>query len=173
MSFRTWLRVFFFSIVIIPMVAVAFVLFKLTGDSETGRADAGIAAGLRNAFAVYAEDVSRATPALRAAARDGELRAALLARDDRAAARRMNALLRTDPTVASIAFYEPGGRRAAAAGSPDAVAPRSAPLSQPSGRAFRTLAGSVAYADAFLREGPRPSGRGGGIFRNGKRPAPP
>src|SRR4051794_40613592 len=169
MSFRTWLRVFFFSIVIIPMVAVAFVLFKLTGDSETGRADAGIAAGLRNAFAVYAEDVNRATPALRAAARDGELRAALLARDDRAAARRMNALLRTDPPFPPTAFYEPGGRRAAAAGSPDAVAPRSAPLSRPSGRAFGTLAVSVTYADAFVREVQRLSGREVSIFRNGNR----
>src|SRR4051794_22018389 len=102
MSFRTWLRVFFFSIVIIPMVAVAFVLFKLTADSETGRADAGIAAGLRNAFAVYSDDANRATPALRAAARDPGLRAALLSRDDRAASARMDALLRSDPTVAAI-----------------------------------------------------------------------
>ena len=93
MSFRTWLRVFFFSIVIIPMVAVAFVLFKLTADSETGRVDAGIAAGMRNAFALYSEDASRATSALRAAARDGGLRTALLAGDERAAAARLGALL--------------------------------------------------------------------------------
>src|SRR5256885_11826717 len=107
MSFRTWLRVFFFSIVIIPMIAVAFVLFKLTGDSETGRADAGIAAGLRNAFAIYTDDARQATPALRAAARDRGLRAALLAHDNRVPAARMNALLRTDPTIAAIAFYSP------------------------------------------------------------------
>src|SRR5829696_7418038 len=149
MSFRTWLRVFFFSIVIIPMVAVAFVLFELTADSETGRADAGIAAGLRNAFAIYAEDAKQATPALRAAARDRGLRAALLAGDNRAADARMNALLRGDPTLASIAFYSSGGRRLAAAGSPDAVAPRSAPLSRPSGRRLGILAVSVTYADAF------------------------
>src|SRR4051794_36013608 len=129
MSFRTWLRVFFFSIVIIPMVAVAFVLFRLTADSETGRADAGIAAGLRNAFALYTQDANRATPALRSAARDQALRAALLANDHRAAAARMNAMLRAEPTVAAITFYSPQGRVLAAAGSPDAVAPRSAPLS--------------------------------------------
>src|SRR3954451_10155980 len=169
MSFRTWLRVFFFSIVIIPMVAVAFVLFKLTADSETGRADAGIAAGLRNAFAVYTEDASQATPALRAAARDRGLRAALLAGDDRAASARMNALLRAAPTVASIAFYGPDGRRVAAAGSPDAVAPRSAPLSRPSGRKFGTLAVSVTYADAFVREVQRLSGREVSIFRRNTR----
>jgi diguanylate cyclase (GGDEF)-like protein len=169
MSFRTWLRVFFFSIVIIPMVAVAFVLFELTADSETGRADAGIAAGLRNAFAVYSEDAHRATPALRAAARDQELRAALLARDHRAASARMNVLLRTDPTLASIVFYDPGGKRVAAAGSPDAVAPKSAALSRASGRKFGTLAVSVTYADAFVREVQRLSGREVSIFRRGRR----
>src|SRR4051794_28876551 len=158
MSFRTWLRVFFFSIVIIPMVAVAFVLFQLTGDSETGRADAGIAAGLRNAFAVYTEDASRATPALRAAARRSELRAALLAGGDGAGSAGMNALLRADPTIASIGFYDSSGRRVAAAGSPDAVAPRSAPLSRPSGRKLGPLAVSVTYADAFVREVHRLSG---------------
>src|SRR3954471_23959814 len=107
MSFRTWLRVFFFSIVIIPMIAVAFVLFKLTGDSETGRADAGIAAGLRHACAIYTADARQATPTLRKAARDRGLRAALLAHDNHAAAARMDALLRTDPAIASIAFYSP------------------------------------------------------------------
>src|SRR5215211_920257 len=116
MSFRTWLRGFFFSIVIIPMIAVAFVLFELSSDSETGRADAAIAAGLHNAFAVYSDDARRATPALRAAARDQQLRGALVARDDRTAAARMDVLLRTDPELAAIAFYEPGGKRVAAAG---------------------------------------------------------
>src|SRR3954470_8697079 len=169
MSFRTWLRVFFFSIVIIPMAAVALVLFKLTGDSETGRADAGIAAGLRNAFAVYTEDAGSATAALRAAARDRELRTALLGDDMRAASARMNALLRSDATVASIAFYNARGRRVAAAGSPDAVAPRSAPLSRVNGQKFGTLAVSVTYADAFVREVQRLSGREASIFRGSTR----
>src|SRR4051812_43352094 len=169
MSFRTWLRVFFFSIVIIPMVAVALVLFKLTADSETGRADAGIADGLRNAFAVYTDDAARTTPALRAPGRARELRALLLSRHDRAAAARMNALLRGDPTVASIAFYDRDGRRVAAAGSPDAVAPRSAPLSRASGRKFGTLAVSVTYADAFVRDVKRLSGLEVSIFRRNTR----
>jgi diguanylate cyclase (GGDEF)-like protein len=169
MSFRTWLRVFFFSIVIIPMVAVAFVLFKLTADSETGRVDAGIAAGMRNAFALYSEDANRATSALRAAARDGGLRTALLAGDERAAAARMGALLRSDPTLASIAFYSPSGERLAAAGSPDAIAPRTAPLSRDDGRRFGTLAVSVTYADGFVRDVERLSSHEVSIFRGGRR----
>src|SRR5919204_1962629 len=159
MSFRTWLRVFFFSIVIIPMIAVAFVLFRLTADSETGRADAGIAAGLWNAFAVYTDDAHRAAPVLRSAARDRGLRAALLAGDERAAAARMNALLRGDPAIASIAFYSSAGRLLAAAGSPDAVAPRSSAVTRPSGPRFGTLSVSVTYADEFVHEVQRISSR--------------
>ena len=53
MSFRRRLALFFTIIVVIPMIAVAVVLFHLTGDSETGKADAEIAQGMRSAFAVY------------------------------------------------------------------------------------------------------------------------
>jgi diguanylate cyclase (GGDEF)-like protein len=169
MSFRTWLRVFFFSIVIIPMLAVAFVLFKLTADSETGRADAGIAAGLRNAFAVYSDDADRATSALRRVAADPGLRASLMARDRRAARARMNAMLRRNPRAAAIAFYTPGGRRLPAAGSPDAVAPKSAPLTSASGRRFGTLSVSVTYANAFVNRVHQLSGREVSIFRGGRR----
>ena len=42
MSFRARLLVFFTIIVVIPMIAVALVLFSLTKDSETGKADAQI-----------------------------------------------------------------------------------------------------------------------------------
>jgi len=45
-SFRSRLLLFFMIIVIVPMVAVALVLFSITADSETGKADAQIAQGL-------------------------------------------------------------------------------------------------------------------------------
>jgi diguanylate cyclase (GGDEF)-like protein len=81
----------------------------------------------------------------------------------------MNALLRNDPTVAAIVFYDASGKRAAGAGSPDAVAARSAPLSRANGRKFGTLAVSVTYADAFVREVQRLSGREVSVFRRGNR----
>ena len=65
MSFRGRLRVFFTIIVIVPMVAVAAVLYRLTADSETGKADAGIAAGMRIAFSLYDASAEQAEPALR------------------------------------------------------------------------------------------------------------
>ena len=40
-SFRGRLRLFFGLIVIVPMIALAVVLFTLTARSETGKADAG------------------------------------------------------------------------------------------------------------------------------------
>ena len=46
MSFRSRLLLFFMIIVIVPMIAVALVLFSITADSETGKADAAIAQGL-------------------------------------------------------------------------------------------------------------------------------
>ena len=47
MSFRGRLLVFFTIIVVIPMIAVALVLFSLTEDSEHGKVDARLAGGLR------------------------------------------------------------------------------------------------------------------------------
>ena len=46
MSFRGRLFIFFTIIVIVPMAAVAVVLFKITSDSETGKSDSRIAQGL-------------------------------------------------------------------------------------------------------------------------------
>ncbi len=44
MSFRSRLTLFFVAIVIVPMVAMAVVLFRLLSDNESGKADARLAA---------------------------------------------------------------------------------------------------------------------------------
>ncbi len=43
MSFRGKLAIFFFLVVVVPMVSVAFVLFRLVDDNETSKADARLA----------------------------------------------------------------------------------------------------------------------------------
>ena len=43
MSFRGKLGIFFFLVVVVPIVSVAFVLFNLVEDNETGKADARLA----------------------------------------------------------------------------------------------------------------------------------
>src|SRR4051794_26429571 len=169
MTFRSRLRLFFTIIVIVPMIAVALVLFVLTGRSETGKADAAIAAGLRNAFAVYHADSDRARPGLRAVATDPDLRAAVESRDRRAARRRLALILRRQPSLVSIELYAPSGGLVARAGSAAAVASASAPLSGGGGRRLGTLSVSTTAASAFANEVSRLSGRDVTVFRGGQR----
>src|SRR4051794_41985804 len=90
-------------IVIVPMVAVALVLFSITADSETGKADAQIAQGLRAAFAIYDADRGDARPQLTRVASDTRLARALAAGGRAAPAARV-------PTPAAAL---PGGPRLA------------------------------------------------------------
>ena len=77
MSFRGRLAIFFILIVILPMIALAIVLFSLTESSETGKADAGIAQGSRTAFAVHEAAARQTAAEARAVAADPRLRQAL------------------------------------------------------------------------------------------------
>src|SRR5687768_16694080 len=92
MSFRARLRLFFALIVILPMIALAIVLFTLTARSETGKADAGIATGVRTAFELYRQAASDAEPALRSVADNEPLRASLAEGTRAETAERMRAL---------------------------------------------------------------------------------
>jgi diguanylate cyclase (GGDEF)-like protein len=168
MSFRGRLRLFFTIIVIVPMIAVAVVLFTLTARSETGKADAEIAAGLRNAFAVYDRDSGKARPALTVVGRDGELRAAVLRKDGRAARRRLRALARSEPSILSIELYGASGGLLSRAGSPRGIAPASAPLTSAGGRRLGLLSVSVTRAGSFVREIERLSGLEVAVFRRGR-----
>ena len=53
MSFRTRLIGFFVLIVVVPMIAVGFLVFRLIGDSQQGKADArasGVASAAANLY---------------------------------------------------------------------------------------------------------------------------
>src|SRR5436309_4607676 len=104
MSFRSRLLLFFTIIVVIPMIAVALVLFSLTADSETGKADAELAQGMRAAFAVYDRQRHEARKPLDAIAGDATL-GRLLAhpRHRRLVGRRLRLLLSLHPSVVSVA----------------------------------------------------------------------
>ena len=60
MSFRNRLALFFVLIVIVPMLAVTFLLFRLIGQSETGKSNAAIAAQYRVAQRLFSEQRDRA-----------------------------------------------------------------------------------------------------------------
>jgi diguanylate cyclase (GGDEF)-like protein len=151
MSFRSRLLLFFMIIVIVPMIAVALVLFSITADSETGKADAAIAQGMRAAFAVYDGDRAEAKDELAQVARDPKL-AAAVARNDAAATRgRLIALQRAVPGTRRIAVYDRDHRLLAVVGSEDAVAPAVAAPSAGS-RRIGLVAVSVTSAADYARE---------------------
>jgi diguanylate cyclase (GGDEF)-like protein len=155
MSFRGRLRLFFAIIVIVPMIAVAIVLFALSASSETGKADAAIAAGLRSALALYEESSERAAPELQRVARDPRIRSAL----GRGVTERapLERVLRDYPAAVEISLTSLAGRTrgiSASAlrggpGSPRGIAPRSAPLHR-DGRAVGRLAVSVTSSRDYV-----------------------
>ena len=62
-SFRNRLRLFFVVIVIIPMIAVAFVLFRLVSESETSQTDAQLSEAqqvAQNLYRTSSEEADRA-----------------------------------------------------------------------------------------------------------------
>ena len=66
MSFRTRLTSFFVLIVVVPMAAVGFLVFRLIDDSQSGKADARASAVAGTAASVY---VNASTPGEPAGAR--------------------------------------------------------------------------------------------------------
>src|SRR5687767_6653566 len=112
MSFRSRLLVFFTIIVVIPMIAVALVLFKLTEESEHGKVDARLAGGVRTALSFYEEGRDDARRPLARIATDDALTAAMHAGDAAAIRRRLRELVVADPQIESIVYYDPGDRLA-------------------------------------------------------------
>jgi diguanylate cyclase (GGDEF)-like protein len=140
------LRLFFVLLVIVPMIALAIVLFALTAESETGKVDAGISAGVRTAFGVYEEDARAAEPALREVAEDPRLHAALESGSGVEA--RLEELVGGRRGIVSIELYSPDGEPIARAGSDAGIAPGAAPVAV-DGETVGTLAVSLTEADAF------------------------
>jgi diguanylate cyclase (GGDEF)-like protein len=167
MSFRARLFLFFVIIVVVPMIAVALVLFSLTKDSETGKADAQIAQGLRVAFGEYADSRADARPVLGRIARDPQLGQALRSGDTAALRTRARVLLRRY-RVQAVAVYGTDGRLLAYAGSRNAIAPAVARPATGDGRRLGSLAVSTTTADAFARRVSRLAGLDVRVARRGR-----
>ena len=165
MNFRARLRLFFVLLVIVPMIALAVVLFTLTARSETGKADAGIAAGTRTAFSLYEERAAAAGPAVREVAADPQLTAALAS--GAGVRQRLEQLVGGPNDIVAIELRSSQqGRLLARAGSPTGMAYKAAPLvagSQMRGTLFVSLTDAPDFA-ARVR---RLTGYDIGVFRNG------
>src|SRR5690348_10552187 len=91
-SFRNRLRLFFFVIVVIPMVAVALVLFRLVAANDDAQIDARLAQAQRSASGIYVQDQQRAAGVARAIANDPGLQDAIARKDAKGVQTRLNAL---------------------------------------------------------------------------------
>jgi diguanylate cyclase (GGDEF)-like protein len=167
MSFRSRLLLFFMIIVIVPMIAVALVLFSITADSETGKADAAIAQGLRASFAVYDGDRAEAKDELEQVARDPALAAALARRDAGAVLARLDALAREVSGVRFIAAYDNQRRLVGSMGATDAVATAVAAPATAS-RRIGLIAVSVTSAADYAREVKRVTGLDARVVAGGR-----
>src|SRR3954452_3274687 len=158
MSFRGRLFIFFTIIVIVPMAAVAVVLFKITSDSETGKSDSRIAQGLTTALAVYQADVDRAQQTLTQVARDPQMSRALARRKARPIRARARAILAARPDIAAITFYDTSGRRIVCTKRAPALAYATAAPTTSKGKRVGTLAVSRTTADEYVRSVKRLTG---------------
>src|SRR3954454_504719 len=158
MSFRGRLFIFFTIIVIVPMAAVAVVLFKITSDSETGKSDARIAQALTTGLAVYQADVDRAQTALTQVARDPKMSRALARQKERPIRLRARQILKARPDIAAITFYDAQGNRIAYTKRAPALAYATAAPTTSKGKRVGTLGVSRTTASEFVKQVKRLTG---------------
>src|SRR5215212_1996074 len=169
MSFRGRLFIFFTIIVIVPMAAVAVVLFKVTSDSETGKSDSRIAQGLTTALAVYQGDVDRAQNMLTQVARDPKMSRALARRNAPAIRQRSRAILHSRQDIVAITFYDRSGHRVTHVTRGPAVAYATAAPTTANGNRVGTLAVSRTTATDYVRSIKRLTGLEAAVTAAGAR----
>ena len=165
MSFRNRLALFFVLIVIVPMLAVAFLLFRLIDESERGKIDAAIAQQHSTAVRLFGEQRDLAAAALAEVAR-GQATAAI--RDFRSALQdgargRERAQRAAERIIASQSalpvssrrirrlVYVRGNRVVLSAGNRRAIAPSVRPLESTGGRKLGELALSITDGPTYAR----------------------
>ena len=150
MSFRNRLALFFVLIVIVPMLAVTFLLFRLIGQSETGKSDAAIAARHHAAERLFREQRDLAHDVIQdEISKDTAFVSALQDGDLRRAAKRARQLVRLH-TIERIVLVR-GGRTVLQAGDRTAVAPAIRRVQTSARRSLGRLEVSVVDAATYAR----------------------
>lgn len=150
MSFGRRLALFFLLIAIVPTVALIAILLFVSEDSQRGKADARLAAGIQTAVAVYGRRTEDATTDARRLARDPGLAAAIRAHDVsglRAFARRAA----RGPGVVRVEVLDDAGHQTAGSGPSASVAYASVGLTE-KGRAVGALRVSTTTAGQYVAE---------------------
>ena len=150
MSFGRRLALFFLLIAIVPTAALISILLFVSDDSQRGKADARVAAGLDTAVAIYNERTSAATVRARQLAGDPELALALRSSDD-PALRTFTRQAAARPGVETVEIIDNANRPMAVAGSSSAVAFARVGLTDQA-RPVGTLRLSTTTADVYAAE---------------------
>src|SRR3954471_12523040 len=120
MSFRNRLTLFFIVIVIVPMIAVALVLFRLVSDSEQGKGNARLAQAQRAAQGLFSEFQDRGQEAAEAIGADQALARAIRDHDRAAIQQRLKQVSKEQQATRSLlrltgeGSYDVGDKKAIA-----------------------------------------------------------
>jgi diguanylate cyclase (GGDEF)-like protein len=144
MSFRTRLTSFFVLIVVVPMAAVGFLVFRLIDDSQSGKADARASAVAGTAASVYVNASTQASLRARAVATDVALTPP--AQID-ARARALAAQVGLARVTVSV-----GNTQEVDIGDHTAIAPGIALVRAAPSRPARTVVASSLTADEFAHD---------------------
>ncbi|MEK6326013.1 MAG: diguanylate cyclase [Actinomycetota bacterium] len=165
MSFRGRLTAFFLLIVVLPMIAVAVLVTHVTSESESGKTDARLDAGLDTALATYDDASADAERAVKRFANVPAVGSALRSGDPpglRAVARRRAAKV----GIQSLVIRDPSGDVLASVGSGNTVATYELDLTD-SGGSLGSLVASTTTASEYLDRVNHLTGIDGALLKGG------
>jgi diguanylate cyclase (GGDEF)-like protein len=148
-SFRGRLRLFFVVVVIVPMIAVAIVLFQLLGASDTARIDSRLSEAQIGAVGLYVEARRDAADAALGAEKDVGLASALHERKPAKVRASLDAL--TKRIDAKRLRLQVPGLGTFETGDPAAVAPAVVQVQDDTGRTIGRLTVSTTSAKAYAQ----------------------
>jgi diguanylate cyclase (GGDEF)-like protein len=149
-SFGRRLALFLMLIAVVPTLALIAILLFVSEDSQRGKADAQLAAGLRTATAIYRTRTAEATSRAQSLAAAPDLAAALRAHDT-AAQQAFAQRAAGQPPSLRIALYDNAGNPIGAAGPANSVAFARVGLTE-AGQPVGSLLVSTTTADQYANE---------------------
>jgi diguanylate cyclase (GGDEF)-like protein len=146
-SFRNRLRLFFVVIVIVPMIAVALVLYRLVAAADDGKVDSGLSQAQRAAMQLYTEDQRSAAAAANRIVKDGTLSDAIRARRPARIDARLTELAARERAARTALDLRGVGRFTTGSGS--AVAATRSPIDGDGPATIGTINVSLRSAQAY------------------------
>jgi diguanylate cyclase (GGDEF)-like protein len=144
MSFRTRLTSFFVLIVVVPMAAVGFLVFRLISDSQSGKADARVSGAASAALSLYENASMQASLRARTVAGD-------LALTSPAQLKARAKVLTTQAGLARV-IVKVGALQEADIGDPTSIAPGIALVRASGSRPSRTVSVSEVTAAQYAHD---------------------